>query len=116
MEVRSRQASGLFIWAALDRTWVTNRLWWIPVVLLMLSCGWWENYLGIKGDDYTKKRQQKIDASKPIANLIMVPVRCGLVLATAMILTRKRQHIGDDYFALFTRLNLKTLFNGKFTN
>ncbi|XP_028966439.1 chitin synthase-like [Galendromus occidentalis] len=107
------QTSGLFIWAALDRSWVTPRLWWMPLVLLMLSCGWWENYLGGKNVNYIKKLNDRIRKSKPVLNLMMVPIRCGIILATAMILTDGRPDIGLDYTALFTRVNLKLFLKNK---
>jgi chitin synthase len=37
------QATSFFLWPLLDST--KPSLWLIPVALLLVSCGWWENYV-----------------------------------------------------------------------
>nr|CAD7258371.1 unnamed protein product [Timema shepardi] len=53
------QATGFVVWSLLEGG-QKPELWLIPVTALMISCGWWENYVMIPKDSHTGKFACKI--------------------------------------------------------
>lgn len=46
------QATGFVVWPLLDSS--NTSLWLIPPALIMVSCGWWENYVSVRSPISTK--------------------------------------------------------------
>lgn len=48
------QATGFVVWPLLD-SHEKPELWLIPLTVVLISCGWWENYVNIPKDSHTSK-------------------------------------------------------------
>jgi hypothetical protein len=48
------QATGFVLWPLLEGR-EKPELWLIPFSVVLISCGWWENYVNIPKDSHTSK-------------------------------------------------------------
>jgi hypothetical protein len=48
------QATGFVVWPLLEGR-EKPELWLIPFTVVLISCGWWENYINIPKDSHTSK-------------------------------------------------------------
>jgi hypothetical protein len=48
------QATGFVVWPLLEGR-DKPELWLIPFTVVLISCGWWENYVNIPKDSHTSK-------------------------------------------------------------
>lgn len=48
------QATGFVVWPLLEGR-EKPELWLIPFTVVLISCGWWENYVNIRKDSHTSE-------------------------------------------------------------
>ncbi|XP_022698003.1 uncharacterized protein LOC111265514 isoform X4 [Varroa jacobsoni] len=95
------QLSGLLAWALLD----PQRLWGLPFSLILISCGWWENFIGATARLLEFK--EHLQASKTITNILLAIWKSFIFLIVAVAITGQRVSYWQpepDYGALFSNL------------
>lgn len=97
------QATAFVTWPMIEKKPV---MWLIPVALIFISCGWWENFVSedsrvniIRNLGKTKKR---FDNSRYFSYLILSVWKCLLFLITVIVIVRINEGRVDFLFDEFS--------------